>query len=57
MILRRAFGSGYTVDQRAAAAAAGRTQHHGHSAVLAAAWIETLNNRAERSAERHLRSA
>jgi hypothetical protein len=46
-----------TVDQRAGAGAAGRTQHQGYSVVLAAAWIETLHNRAERSAARHLRSA
>ncbi|ULN44760.1 hypothetical protein MI149_30160 (plasmid) [Mycolicibacterium crocinum] len=57
MITRRTLLSAGTVDQKAGAAAAGRSQHQGHSAVLAAAWIETLNNRAERNAERHLRPA
>jgi hypothetical protein len=57
MIPRRALLANATVDQRAGVAAAGRVQHQGHLAVLAAAWIETLHNRAERSAERHLRSA
>lgn len=57
MILRRTPVANSTVDQRARAAAAGFIHHHEHSAVLAAAWIDTLHNRAERSAERHLRSA
>lgn len=57
MIVRRALVAAGSVDQRAGAAAAGRIRDQGHSAVLAAAWIETLDNRAERSAERHLRSA
>jgi hypothetical protein len=46
-----------TLDQRGGAAVAGCVHHQGHSAILAVAWIETLHNRAERSAERHLRSA
>jgi hypothetical protein len=46
-----------TLDQRSGAAVAGRIHHQGHSAILAVAWIETLHNHAERSAERHLRSA
>lgn len=57
MILRRALLSTGAVDQRAGVAAAGRTQRQGHTAALAAVWIETLHNRAERSAERRLRSA
>ena len=57
MIARRALATTGAVDQRGGAAAAGQTHPDGHSAILAAAWIETLNNRAERSAERHLRSA
>ncbi len=56
MIARRTLTTCATVDQRAGAAAAGRTHHHGHSAVLAAAWIETLNSRAQRNAERRERA-
>ncbi|MCX2715236.1 hypothetical protein [Mycolicibacterium sp. J2] len=57
MIARRTLTACAAVDQRAGAAAAGRTHHHGHSALLAAAWIETLNSRAQRRAERHVRVA
>lgn len=45
------------VDQRGGAAAAGAVHHQGHAELTAAAWIETLHSRAQRSAERHLRSA
>lgn len=44
-----------TMDQRGGASVGGRVHHQGHAAILAAAWIETLHNRAERSGERHLR--
>lgn len=46
-----------TADQLGGVAATGRTRDNGDSAIIAAAWIETLHSRAQRSAERHLRSA
>ena len=57
MILRHAPWTNDAVDHRAGAAAVGHCHQQGHAAVLAAAWIETLHNRAERKAERHLRTA
>jgi hypothetical protein len=45
-----------TADQRGGVAATG-PRDNGHSAIIAAAWIETLQSRAQRDAERHLRSA
>lgn len=57
MITRRSTLVATVVDERAGAATVGRAHHHGHAAIIAAAWIETLHSRAQRRAERHVGAA
>lgn len=45
------------VDYRGGTVCAGTTRCAGDSAIIAAAWIESLHSRAQRHAERHLRTA